>query len=136
MARRDRNTAEWAGPTAGANTARLDVGPFAGPAAGGLQQTIYYSLSLNITDVAVLNPSTSVAGYIIGGFNTITGPQTGSVGVIGTRLLARVHPNDATKYQIGMAKNSNDVVWDSASTASTSRSSSSAVTRCAMAARQ
>src|SRR5688500_2633207 len=45
------NSAEWAGPALDGNAARIEIGPFAGPGVGGIQQTVYYSLALNVTDV-------------------------------------------------------------------------------------
>ncbi|MEA2709164.1 MAG: hypothetical protein QOF78_1765 [Phycisphaerales bacterium] len=110
------NSTEWAGP-AGGNAARVEIGPFSGSIAGGVNQTLYYSLALQVTDVGVLNPGTAPVGYIVAGFNTVSGPQTGVPSVIGTRILARQHPLDATKYQLGMSKNSStgtQVLWDAA----------------------
>jgi hypothetical protein len=111
------NSAEWAGPASGSNAARIEIGPFSGPSAGGFQQTLYYSLALNVTDISALNPGTSAVGNILAGFNTVSGPQTGVPSVIGTRVLARQHPSDATKFQIGMTKNNStgtQVLWDPA----------------------
>jgi hypothetical protein len=109
------NSAEWAGPATDSNSARIETGPFRNDPAGF--ENVYYSFALNVSDVSVLQPSTSNAGYILAGFNTLAGPQTGSIGVIGTRLLARQHPSDTARYQLGMSKNVNNVstvTWDPA----------------------
>jgi hypothetical protein len=104
------NRAEWAGSigtgTGTNNASRIEVGPFISPPTSTV--TVYYSLLLQITDVTTVSPNTALVGTIIGGFNTVHGPQAGAPSVIGTRLLVKQadQTTDPGKIIIGMSKNS------------------------------
>ena len=93
------------------NGSRIGIGPFITPATGS--ETVYYSLSLKITDASALGGPTVATGTTMVAFNNLQDAQTNVPGVIAARLVARRHETDTTKYQLGINKKQDGTtVWE------------------------
>jgi autotransporter-associated beta strand protein len=74
---------------------RLGIGPSPFSSAG---DTMYYSLAFQITNLTGMSSTAN----IFAGFNNSTVTQSPTPTVIGTRMMVRLDPNDASKYNIGI----------------------------------
>jgi hypothetical protein len=93
------------------NGSRVSIGPFTTPATGS--ETVYYSLSLKITETTQLGGPTVATGTTIVAFNNLQDAQTNVPGVIAARLVARRHATDVNKFQLGINKKQDGTtVWE------------------------
>jgi hypothetical protein len=99
------NSVSIGGPTTG-NFSRWD---FNSSFSGSSNQTIYYSMLLNVTNLGTLG-----SGIFLAGFNNSVGAQGSVPTTIGARLYFRT--NGGGGYNIGINKadgTAGDIVWDS-----------------------
>ena len=86
----------------GGAASRVGIGPFVTPTSGS--ETVYYSLSLKVTETTQLGGPTVATGTTVVAFNNLQDAQTGVPGIMAARLVLRRHATDANKFQIGINK--------------------------------
>ena len=67
--------------------------------------TVYYSFLLDATDLNLAQSNNTTGGFFFSLNNTGNSSQTGNPSVVPAKVQARIDPNDATKYDLGIFTN-------------------------------